>query len=106
MKLSDLSVTPQLVNITLDDKEVVEQYGEPVEFWIYDRQPMQTFMKLATVEEKGVGELADMVLELILDEDGKPMLQKNQTPPPSILMRVITKVVEHLGNSERLTTVK
>jgi hypothetical protein len=104
MKLSDLSITPQLVNVKIDDEEIVKQYGEPIEFWIYDRQPMQTFMKMATVEEKGVGELAEVVLELILDEDGKPMLEPNQIPPATVMMRVITKVVDHLGNLERLTT--
>ena len=104
MKLSDLSVTPQLVNVKIDDEEIVKQYGEPIEFWIYDRQPMQTFMKMATVEEKGIGELSEVVLELILDEDGKPMLEPTQIPPATVMMRVITKVVEHLGNLERLTT--
>jgi hypothetical protein len=106
MKLSNLSVTPQLVNVQIDDEDIVEQYGEPIEFWIYDRQPMQTFMKLATVEEKGIGELAEVVTGLILDENGKPMLNENEIPPATVMMRVISKVVEHLGNLERLTTVK
>jgi hypothetical protein len=104
MKLADLSVTPTLVKVEIDDEDIIEQYGEPIEFYIYDRQPMKTFMKMATVEEKGIGELSEVVKELILDENGKPMLTDNAIPPATVMMRVISKVVEHLGNLERLTT--
>lgn len=105
MKLSELSTTPKLINIVIDDEDVIDQYKEPIEFWIYDRQSMSTFMKLATVDESGIAELAEVILDLVLDEDGKPMLTNGATPPPTIMMKVVSKVVEALGNSESLTSM-
>jgi hypothetical protein len=43
MKLAELAKKPQLIKIELDDKVIVERYGEAVEFWIYDRYDMETY---------------------------------------------------------------
>lgn len=104
MKLAEISTTPKLVKIQLNDDDVVDTYGEPIDFWILDRQPMGTFMKLATLDEKNVSELAESILQICLDENGKPMLKDGATPPASIMMKVIGRVVEELGNLENLTT--
>ena len=106
MKLSELSITPELIKVTIDDEDIVKQYGEPIEFWIYNRQPIDTFMAMATVEDNGVGELAKLVTKVVLDEDGKPMLNEKAIPPANVMMKVITKVVEQLGNSNSLTSMK
>jgi len=104
MKLSELTITPELVNIQIDDKDVIDTYGEPIEFYIYNRQPLSTFMKMAAVDGNGVGELAELVSEVVLDEHGKPMLKDGALPPAGIMMKVISKVVENLGNLESLTS--
>ena len=50
MKLSQLAGKPQLIQIALDDEETVKEFGEALEFWTWDRQPMATFLKLASVD--------------------------------------------------------
>ena len=45
MKLAELAAEPKLIPITLDDADIVEKYGEPLEFWIWDRQPIDSFNK-------------------------------------------------------------
>lgn len=97
MKLSEICSEPQLVEIKLDDKETVKQYGEALTFYTWDRQPMDVFMRLANIEAKNTGELINIVKTLILDEEGKPVLSDKNMLPTNILMKAITKVTEHLG---------
>ena len=98
MKLSQLSAKPVLVQITLDDEDVIKEYNEPLEFYTWDRQPMDVFMKLASVDPNAVNSsLIGIVRTLILDEDGKEILTKDNILPPKILMKAIMKVSEMLG---------
>jgi len=99
MNLSQLAAKPQLIKITLDDEATNEEFGEAVDFWIYDRQDMDTYMKMANVSENNVSELASVLTTMVLDEKGKPILADGATLPPTVTMRVISKVVENLGNS-------
>jgi len=106
MKLSELSTKPKLMKLTIDDEDIVKEYGEPIDFWVYDRQPMKTFMSMATVADGGenVGELAELVCGLVLDEKGNPMIKEGEEPPANVLMKVITLVVGTLGNSNSQTS--
>lgn len=106
MKLAELSAKPQLIKLSIDDEDIVSQYGEPIEFWVYDRQPMDTFMKLATLDKDNIAHLGDVIIKLILDENGKPMLADDKILPAGVMMKVITKVVDSLGNSVGQTTKK
>lgn len=97
MKLSQICSEPQLVEITLDDKETVKQFGEPLTFYTWDRQPMEIFMRLANVDQKNTGELINVVKTLILDDEGKQILNDKNMLPTSVLMKAIAKVTEQLG---------
>lgn len=97
MKITQLSAKPQLIKITLDDKETLEQYGEAVEFWTWDRQPLDTFIRLASATEANSSGIINIVKDLILDEQGKPVLTADTMLPTGILMRAIAQVTEVLG---------
>lgn len=97
MKLTQLKAKPQLVKVILDDEDTVKQYNEPVEFWIYDRQPMDVFVRLATVKTENIAELFELVNTMILDEEGKPIITNDETLPMDVMSKVIQKVVERLG---------
>ena len=97
MKLSQLSSEPKLIEITIDDKETVEQFGEAITFHTWDRQPMEVFTKLANITDKDVGEMLKVVKTLILDENAKPILTDKQMLPTGVLMKAIAKVTEILG---------
>lgn len=97
MKLSELAKSPQLIKVTLDDADIVQEFGEAIEFWTWDRQPMDTFLKLASVDQSNAGSILEAVRGLVLDEDGKPVLVGDASLPTKVMMRVITKVVEGLG---------
>ena len=97
MKLSELSKKPQLVVMALDDEETVKEYGEPIEFYTWDRQPMDLFMKMGSLDSQNQGAIIDVVKDLIMDEKGNKLIEGENTLPGKILMRVMTKVVEGLG---------
>lgn len=97
MDLSQLAETPKLVHLQLDSEDIVAKYGEPLDFWIYDRQNITTYMRLASMEND-TGSLVEEVKKLVMTKDGKPMLKEDQTLPLDIMMPMVEKVVTELGN--------
>ena len=99
MKLHNLVSTPQLIKITIDDEAIVEKYGETIEFYVYDRQDMDTFMSLATIgDNASVADIAKIVSKMIFTEDGKPILKDNQTLPMDMMVKVVEETVKQVGN--------
>ena len=97
MKLSEIASKPQLIQVTLDDEDVVKEFGEPLEYWTWDRQPMDMFMRLSNVDADNQSKIIDIVKDLILDDKGKPVVRDDVTIPTWVMMKVMTQVVEGLG---------
>ena len=97
MKLTQLAAKPQLIKITLDKPELVAKYGEPLEFYIHDRQTLDQFVKMATTGADNYGEMITMVNTLVLDETGAAMLNDDNVLPNDVMIAVIGAVVERLG---------
>ena len=104
MKLAELAREPKLETVTIDSPTVVEHYGEPIEFHMYDTQDMSTFMRLATLDQNNTEELMQLISTLVLDESGQPVLTENTTVPIPVLTAVIETVVNRLGNLHGLAT--
>lgn len=97
MKINQIASKPQLIKITLDDKDVVKEYGEPIDVWTWDRQPLDVFMKLANTQAEDPGAVIDIVKEMILDEEGNKVLVDGNMLPTKVLLPLIQKIVETLG---------
>lgn len=97
MKLSDISAEPKLIEIKLDDKAILKEFGEPLSFYTWDRQPMDVFMQLANTDGSNASKIVEVVRNLILNEDGQPILSDKKMLPTAVLMKAITKVTEQLG---------
>lgn len=97
MKLSQLAAKPQLIKLTLDDEVTVKEHGEAVEFWTWDRQPLEVFMKLANVKDGDQGSIIDTVRTLILDEKGQQIIKGEEMLPTDLLIAAIGKITEVLG---------
>lgn len=105
MKLADLAKEPKLVKIEFDDLN--ENYGEPIEFWVYDRVDMETFMKLANLEgEQNIDDIIRVMKDLILDENGDPIMVGNLVLPNDVMIKAVEKTVEALGNFATPTSSK
>lgn len=97
MKINQIASKPQLTKIVLDDEATVKEYGEPIEVWTWDRQPLETFMKLANTQGSDPGAIIDIVKTLILDEQGNQVLVDGNMLPTKVLLPLINKIVETLG---------
>ena len=97
MKINQIASKPQLIKVVLDDEATKQELGEELEFWTWDRQPLDKFMKLASVRQDNPEEIIKIVKDLILDEEGKVVIKDDVMLPTQILIRIIQKVVETLG---------
>jgi hypothetical protein len=97
MKLSEVAKKPQLIEVTIDDEDIVAEFGEPLVFHTWDRQPMDTFLKLAAIDPNNYASVIDAVKSLVLNEEGRAILSQDNSLPTKLMMRVIGKVVEGLG---------
>lgn len=97
LNLTQLASKPQLIKITLDTPEIKEKYGDELEFWIMDRQPIDQFIKMATMSSDNYGEMIRMVNELILDETGERAIKEGEALPNDVMTIVLGAVVERLG---------
>lgn len=97
MELTKLTAKPQLVKLTIDDKDTIDEYKEPLEFYTWDRQPIDSFMKLASLDKNNYNSVIDVVSKMVMDKDGGQIITKDNVLPNKVLMKVITKVVESLG---------
>ena len=99
MKLTELASEPKLVRIILDDEDITETYGDEIEFWVWDRQPLEKFVRFAgkKFNAEDIPELESFARDMILDEQGNKVMKDNMLLPTSVMARCITKVMETLG---------
>lgn len=99
MKITQLAAKPKLIKIALSNKELVKKYKEEIEFYTWDRQPIDTFMELANTnsDDSKPGDIIHLVKDLILDEDGKPVIVDDNTIPTDVLLVAVGAIVERLG---------
>lgn len=99
MKLNELAKEPKLTKITIDDAPLVEKYGEAIEFWVWDRVDMSTFVKLANLEgEQNIADVVDAMKTLILDEKGNTIINDKNILPNDVMIKAVEKTVVALGN--------
>ena len=97
MKLKDLAAKPQLTEIIINDESIVEKYGEELQFFVHDRFSMETFTKMAAVEQTDPAQLYNIVKDLILDEEGTPVMNDGHMLPLDVMNAAVIKVTEQLG---------
>jgi len=99
MKLKELATKPTLVKIVLDDKDIIEKYNEPLEFYVYDKQPLAEFIRFSVTsqEDQNYAEMVDFCSKMILDESGEQIMAEGFLLPNSILVKCINEVVKQLG---------
>ena len=97
MNLKDLANKPQLVKLTVDKPELTEKYGDTLDFYIYDRQPLEVFGRLANADKESFSDVANLVTTLVLDVNGYAIIEDGAELPFDVLTEGITMVSEHLG---------
>jgi hypothetical protein len=64
---------------------------------MYDRQPIEQFIKIATMKDQNYDDMINIVKDMILNEAGEPVIQPGTNLPMDVFSKVIAKVVESLG---------
>lgn len=99
MELNALSKKPELVKIVIDDEETINDYKEAVEFYMYDRSPIEVYLKLSQAQVGGDTDTAVAIIKtLVLTKEGKPVMTRDTVLPARVLAKAIAKVMEQLGN--------
>lgn len=97
MKLSELAKQPQLVKLTITKEELVEKYGDELEFYMYDRQSLDVFSKLANATTDNVGEYMSILSDIILKEDGTPVMNGDMVLPIDVMTEAMHLIGQKLG---------
>lgn len=97
MKLEQLASKPQLTKLTIDNPDIVETYGEELEFYVWDRLDMATYTKLAGIDQSDVTVMYAALRDMILDADGKPVMTDELVLPMDVMTAAVEKVVARLG---------
>jgi hypothetical protein len=97
MRLKDLAKTPELTKITIDSEDIVAEYGESLDFYCYDRQPMETFLKFASGDRQDFAQMAALLKTMVLDEEGNPVVSDGLALPSKVMIAAFGKLVEQLG---------
>jgi len=66
---------------------------------MWDRQSMPTYINLSTISNDDTAGMLAAIRALVMDEHGALMLEDGMELPPQVMIDMINKVVEHLGNS-------
>jgi len=103
MKLKELARQPELTKVTVDNESIVQAYGEPLEFWMWDRQDVPTYLQLAQLKDDHSA-IFNVVRKLVLDEDGTPALNEKDTLPIEVMIPVVEKAIYQLGNMKPQTS--
>lgn len=107
MKIQQLVSTPKLIEIVLDDKDLVETYGEPITFHAYDIVPMSMYFEFFNARSKSEYEaLGKLIRKMILNDKGEPVMTEQQDLPMDIMAQAITKIGDILGKSLSKTSTQ
>ena len=97
MKLKDLAAKPQLKELLIDDKDIVEIYGEELQFFVHDRLTIEQYTQLASLNKEDMGAMFHAMKDLILDDEGLPVMTEGNVLPMDVLNAAMMKVTESLG---------
>jgi len=98
MQLSELSKKPTLTKLTIDKPELVEKYGEALDFYMYDRQPLHVFSKIAkSSKSEDIGEYLEILKDTILTEDGDPVMTDESILPLDLMTEAMGLIGAQMG---------
>ncbi len=98
MKLSELSKKPELIKLTIDKKDLVEKYGETLDFYMYDRQPLHVYSRIAkSSQSEDIGDYLIMLMDVMLNADGTTVMDEESLLPLDLMTEAMTLIAQHLG---------
>ena len=101
MDISKLARKAELIQITLDAPDLVEQYGEPISFWMKDFIDVTSYFDFFKAQaDSDAGKLGKLLTQMVLKEDGTPAMAEGDLLPIDVQIALLTEVNTHLGKSK------
>jgi hypothetical protein len=98
MQLSELSKKPQLTKLTINKPELVEKYGEELDFYMYDRQPLHVFSKIAkSSKSEDIAEYLEILKDTVLNEAGDPVMTEENILPLDLMTEAMALIGAQMG---------
>lgn len=106
MDINKFAKKPEMIQITLDDAEIIENYGEAITFWMKDFVDINTYFDFFKSQGTGGNELNTLMAKIILKEDGTPAIGEGEALPVDIAVAALTKINDTLGKSKTKSSTK
>lgn len=107
MNITDLVRKPQLLEITVDDRDIVETYGEPVTFWMTDHIDLNTYFDFYKHQANEDGDaLMETLRKIVLNAEGKPVIGEDEVLPTDLTISVLVRINTQLGKSKTRESAK
>jgi len=97
MQLDQLAQERKLIKLTIDKEDIVERYGEALEFWVWDRQSLDVFAQMSAITEDNAFQYTDLITSMVLNEKGEPVMKDNKVLPMDVITEAIKLVGDTLG---------
>lgn len=105
MDIKQLAAKPKLTKLEISDADIVEIYGETVTFYMIDQFDINTYFSFYRLQQgDDAGLLNDLLRKLILDADGKPVLESDEVFPVNLTLAILVRINEFLGKSSAKDT--
>lgn len=107
MDISKFAKKPILTQLVMDQPEVIETYGEPIEFYIMDQMGISTYFDFYRLQQdQDSNKLNDLLRKIVLKEDGTPALAEDEIFPVDLTLGLLVKINEFLGKSKAKTSTQ
>lgn len=107
MNIKDFASKPELIEVILDDKELVEKYGEPITFYTFNIVRMSTYFDFFSARSNNEFAQLDKIMKnMILDKNGNRVLADDEDLPIDIAAQAINKIGEILGKPQSKASIQ
>jgi len=101
MDIKKFAKKAELVEIILDEEAIVSEYGEPITFYMKDFVDINTYFDFFRAQSTKSGdELQGLLSKIILNKEGKVVLEEGEHFPIDITIAALTRINECLGKSK------
>jgi hypothetical protein len=104
--LTEFAKKPELLEIKIDTPEIIEEYGEPVVFYMKDYVDINTYFDFFRAQTDKDSELDTILRKIVLNEKGEPSIKEGHTLPVDLAVAVLTKINDNLGKSKTKSLMK
>jgi hypothetical protein len=88
---------PQLIEVVLDSEDIINEFGEPVIFYMKDYVDITTYFEFYKFQNEGSENFNTILRRLILNAEGNTVLKDDEALPVQLAVGALSKINENLG---------